>query len=59
MKKKKETRGRKKIGTPISVTLTPEQEAWVDSQIEPGGTRTQAIRRIIQKAMDSFKKSGK
>ncbi len=45
-------RGRKRIGQPISITLTDEQRAWIDSQIEPGGTRTEVIRRIIQRALD-------
>lgn len=40
----------KKIGQPISITLTPEQRAWVDSKICPGGTRTEVIRRIIEEA---------
>ncbi len=41
----------KRIGQPISITLTPAQRAWVDSQIAAGGTRTEVIRRIIEEAM--------
>lgn len=40
----------KKIGQPISITLTEEQRAWIDSKICPGGTRTEVIRRIIDHA---------
>ncbi len=47
MKKK----SRKRIGQPISITLTPEQREWVDSLIPPGGTRTDVVRGIIQTAM--------
>lgn len=53
MKKKKP--GRPRIGQPISLTLTKEQKEWIDSQIEPGGTRTQVIRRIITEAMKNEK----
>lgn len=47
--------GRKRIGQPISLTLTPEQRAWIDAQIAPGETRTQVLRKIIQQAMDGSK----
>lgn len=49
---------RKRIGQPISLTLTPEQRTWVDAQVAPGGTRTEVIRRIIQEAMDFDKRHG-
>jgi hypothetical protein len=50
---------RQRIGQPISLTLTPEQKAWVDSKIEPGGTRTEAIRKIIHDAMKRDQKKEK
>lgn len=40
-----------KKAQPISLTLTEEQKAWVDSKICPGGARTEVIRRIIDSAM--------
>lgn len=52
-KTRKSKAGRKRIGQPISVTFTDEQRAWIDSQVEPGGTRTEVIRRIVQKAMEN------
>lgn len=42
---------RKRIGQPISITLTPELKAWIDSKIEHGGTRTEVIRRVLNHAM--------
>ncbi len=53
------TKGRPKIGQPISVTLTPEQKAWIDSRIRPRGTRTEVIRMIIQHAMTSSRWRGR
>lgn len=50
---------RKRIGQPISLTLTPEQRDWIDSKKEPGGTRTEAIRKIINEAMKRDQKKGK
>ncbi len=44
--------GRPRIGQPISITLTEAQKEWVDSQIQEGETRTQAVRRIINEAME-------
>lgn len=44
-------KGRKKIGPPISVTVTPEQRRWLNTQIPMGGTLTQVIRKIIEDAM--------
>ncbi len=41
----------RRIGQPISITLTDEQRAWVDAQIPPGETRTQVVRALIQAAM--------
>ncbi len=59
MKKKKAKIGRPKIGEPISITLTAEQKAWVDDQIEEGGTRTQVVRGIIDREMRaSWKRAG-
>jgi len=49
MSKKKA--GRKRIGQPISITVTPQQRKWLEAQIPPGGTLTEAIRAIFQKAM--------
>jgi Arc/MetJ-type ribon-helix-helix transcriptional regulator len=51
----KQKKGRKRIGQPISITLTEEQRAWVDSQIVAGGTRTEVIRKIIQQQMEQSK----
>ncbi len=49
MKKRKP--GRQRIGQPISITLTDDQREWIDGQIDPGGTRTEVIRQIIQETM--------
>lgn len=45
-----ETRGRPKLGDPISVTLTNELRKWLDSKIPQGDTsgRSGVIRRILQ-----------
>lgn len=50
---------RKRIGQPISITLTPELKAWIDSKIEHGGTRTEVIRRILSDAMGKDKPKSK
>lgn len=42
---------RKRIGQPISLTLTPEQKLGSIPKIAAGGTRTEVIRRIIEHAM--------
>lgn len=52
-KPKKKRPGRKPIGPPISITLTPEQRDWLISLIEPGGTLTGVVRRLVQTAMDA------
>lgn len=44
---------RKRVGQPISITLTDEQRDWIDAQIPPGSTRTEVVRRIIQAAMEA------
>ena len=46
---------KKRIGQPISITLTDKQRAWIDSQIPDGGTRTEVIRSIIQQQMEQSK----
>lgn len=43
---------RKRITQPISITLTPEQRAWVLDRVPPGGTVTETVRAIIQATMD-------
>lgn len=43
--------GRKRVGQPISVALTPELKLWIDSKKEHGGTRSEVIRRILTNAM--------
>ena len=43
---------RKRIGQPISITLTLEQIAWIMAQVQPGETKMTVIRQIIQEAMD-------
>lgn len=51
MKKKTEKRGRKRIGQPISITVTDDQRAWLEAQVPEGGALTEVVRRIITEAM--------
>lgn len=50
---------RKRIGQPISLTITDEMRDWIDSMIPDGGCRTEVIRAILQKAMNTRKKGEK
>lgn len=43
--------GRKRIGQPISITLTERQRMWIAAQHEDGESRCETIRRIINEAM--------
>ncbi len=49
--KKKNKAGRRRVGQPISITLTDEQRIWIDSKIPAGGTRTEVVRGLIEAAL--------
>lgn len=57
---KKKT-GRPRVGQPLSITLTQEQLAWIESQVSkfPGYSRTSFIRAVIHGAMIADRKAGK
>lgn len=48
----KKTRGRPRVGAPISITFTAEQLAFLESLVPPGGTRARVLRDIVQALMD-------
>jgi hypothetical protein len=49
--------GRPRVGTAISMTLTKDQLAWIDTQLLPGASRAAFIRSLIHAAMLQFKKA--
>ena len=53
------TPGRKRVGQPISITLTDDQRAWVDSLVPPGGSRARVVRDLIAAAMRSDRAKAK
>ena len=42
----------KRVGKPISISLTDEQIEWLADMTPPGSTRSETIRRLVQEAMD-------
>lgn len=52
---KNNKRGRRRIGQPISITLTDEQRAWVQAQVKPGETKMVVIRNLIQREIEADK----
>lgn len=48
---KKTVMGRPRVGEAISITLTKDQLAWIDTQLLPGASRAAFIRYLIHVAM--------
>jgi hypothetical protein len=53
MKKPKPIMGRPRVGQAISITLEPEQLAWIDASRGKDFSRAAFVRKVLREAMKS------